>query len=427
MGKCPKCGSWNSLEEVVEDNSNKNLFLEKSSKKKPREYSHSHNVDFVKVEDVETLDILRVSTGYAELDRVLGGGVLKGAVTLVGGEPGIGKSTLLMEILGELANKGYKVAYISGEESLYQVAERAKRILTKIPENLYLAAEVDIASILNSIEDKNFEFLVFDSIQAFIHPDIEGVPGGVTQTKAIASIVSSWAKKSNKSVFLIGQVTKSGLVAGPKSVEHIVDTVIYLESTGIGQTRIVRSVKNRFGEVGEVGFLDMKENGFVDNLEGEKLLLNQRENDLPGSAFGVVLHGKRPLMVQIQSLVSDSQFALPRRVVEDLPKNKVEILAAVVNKKVPKVYTGEKDIFIKAIGGVLLKDSGLDLAIVASMISGCLDKSFINSAFIGEVGLLGEIQPCLALDLRIKEAKKMGFKKVYSYKNVRHIREILER
>ncbi len=429
LGQCPKCNAWGTFAEVSEELESSDILIKSFTKSNKHTKQSNKRLDIIDPNDAKDkiIEAKRVSTGFKELDRILGkGGALQGAVTLVGGEPGIGKSTLLLQTLVNIAKKSYKVLYVSAEESGEQILRRLKRITKVIPKDLKILAELDLSAILSSGELKNFDFIVFDSIQAFIYPDVAGVIGGITQVKTTVSLITNYAKQHNIGVFLIGQVTKTGKVSGPKTVEHIVDTVLYLEYLGVGGTRIVRSVKNRFGEVGDVGFLEMTTKGFKDNSNAESLFVEQTKTNIPGASYGVIVHGLRPLIVQIQALLTDTQFSLPRRVVEGFPKNKIEVLAAVITQKMPKVSLANKDLFIKALGGMVLKDSGIDLAVIASIVSSVLEKPLDDAVFIGEVGLLGEIKPCIALDLRIKEARKLGFKKIYSFKNLKHIKDLLE-
>ena len=421
-GKCPNCGSWGTLEEVDESILQQNL-----SKKNKKQANSEFNFQVFNIKKppghVDAKN--RVSTGFKELDRILGGGVLPGAVILLGGEPGIGKSTLLLQVLVNIARKKKKVLYISAEESEEQVFLRLKRILSRVPENLFISSEINLEAILNSPELSTFDFVVFDSIQAFIWPKVEGLAGGMSQTKAIVSLVTNFAKKQNIGVFLIGQVTKSGMVAGPKTVEHIVDTVVYLEHFGISDARIIRAVKNRFGEVGDIGFLKMDKAGFTDYKDALSLYVEDRTKLEPGAAFGVTMLGNRPLIVQVQALVNDSNLAIPRRVVEGVAKSKVEVLSAVVNRRIPRLNLFYKDLFVKVLGGLNLKDSGVDLALVAAIVSALHKTTFEDTAFIGEVDLLGNVKPTIGLEMRIKEARKHGFSNIVTYKSLRHIKDLV--
>ena len=415
LGQCPKCGLWGTFEEVLEQSDDS----PKRGRSKKREVLDI--VDSSKRGRAGKLE--RYSTGFEELDRILGGGLVQGGVLLLGGEPGIGKSTLVMQIFSNLASKGVPVLYVSAEESLSQVLARGARLKAGTSRPIKIATSDNIADVLNDSRIGSFKFIALDSIQAFLHPDVDGVSGGISQLRKVVSEVTRFAKKNNIGVVSIGQVTKAGLVSGPKLVEHIVDTVLYLENFGIEDLRIIRAVKNRFGPVGDLGFLKMTNLGFVDAKDAASSYLDTSIVDA-GAAFGVSLYGTRPLVVQFQALINDAQFAAPRKVAEGVSKNKIELLAAVINQKMPGVSLQYKDLFVKAIGGLTLKDSGIDLAIVASIVSAATGKVFNDTVFIGEVGLLGEVKPCLALEARIKEAKKFGFKKIISSKNLRHIAEL---
>lgn len=419
-GKCPQCEQWGTFEERAAPTG---LGKKKSSSKRVA----FGNLDLVKAVDAPQVEFERISTGFSEFDRILGGGVIRGAVSLIGGDPGIGKSTLLLQILSQMSDKGFKVAYISGEESVSQVSSRLRRVYKKIPDSLYISSEVDVEVIINGLSGQELDFVVIDSIHSLSDPNTEGTYGGISQLKVVTNSLTQWAKRSNIGMFLVGQVTKEGFVAGPKNVEHIVDTVIYLEKIGDENVRLVRSVKNRFGEVGEVGFLEMTAEGLKDKLDFSTMLIAEGATNLEGSALGITMQGTRPLVVNIQTLLNDTIFAVPRHVVEGISKTKVEILSAVITKKVPKVYLDKKDLFIKATGGITLKDPGVDLAIVGAIISAALDKAFESTVFIGEVGLLGEIKSTQSYDMRYKEAKKLGFKNIYSHKNLKNISELVSR
>jgi DNA repair protein RadA/Sms len=418
LGKCPQCEQWGTFEETAD--------VPKTSKKTSNnglQFS-SDTVSFVQAHKVERKVVQRISTGYTEVDRVLGAGIAPGSVALVGGDPGIGKSTLLLQILAYMAAQGRTVAYISGEESIDQVSERLERVVAEPPENLYLLSEQDLDNIMGGLSAQNFEVIVIDSIHSLQHADLVGQSGGVSQLKMVTNALTSWAKKNRTIVFLIAQVTKEGYVAGPKTVEHIVDIVMYLEKVGSENTRMIRTLKNRYGDTGEVGFLDMKREGMVDKTDFATMLVSDLGGSEPGSALGMTLQGSRPMVVQIQALVNDSPFAVPRRVVEGVSKNRVEVLAAVIAKRFPKLQLDHKDIFIKVNGGISLKDSGTDLALVAAMLSSVTGKVWVDTLFIGEVGLLGEIKPGIAFDTRYREAMKLNFKNVLAFKAIPNISQL---
>ncbi len=441
-GKCPQCGAWDSFVKVEGG-------AKGESPLRPLEFYAPEGTEEVKFS----------STGFGQVDLVLGGGISPGQVILLGGEPGVGKSTLSLEILVNLALQGHNVVYVSGEESGYQVNLRLKRILLKtglfesdekaakkranragqsgkktnkkrgessvgVFDRLKILSHTEIEPIISTLSEHDLNFVVFDSLQAFSAKD-GGVVGGVSQAKIVTSLITSYAKNHKVGTILIGQVTKAGAVAGPKTVEHAVDTVLYLEPFGIGNVRVLRSVKNRFGAVGELGFLKLETSGFSDYPEAPLELVKSKETS-PGSAYGVTVYGVRPLAVQIQSLVVDSVFSAPRLISEGIPKPKLEVLAAVVSRNLPKVGLLYKDIFVKGFGFLGKGDSGIDLALVASLISARLAKPLPPVAFVGEVGLLGEIRPTYAWELREAEAKKLGFKKVFTHKSLRHIRDILK-
>ncbi|WKZ29762.1 MAG: DNA repair protein RadA [Candidatus Dojkabacteria bacterium] len=415
-GKCPNCGEWGTLDES-------NMPVKKKAGKVLQPV---YGADLVKAATIPESKLEKLSTGFTEIDRILGGGIARGAVTLVGGDPGIGKSTLLLQVLAYIASEGHTVAYISGEESLAQLSSRLKRLLSKIPDTLLMGTDTDLESVVGSLSRQKLDFVVIDSIHSLTDANTEGTYGGISQLKMVTSSLTQWAKKNDTGMFLVGQVTKEGYVAGPKNVEHIVDTVMYIERLGDENIRLVRTVKNRFGEVGEVGFLKMAGKGLEDKTDFSRMLVEESAVSLPGGALGITLQGSRPIMVHLQVLTNDTMFAVPRRVVDGISKNKVEVLAAVIAKKLPKLYLDKKDIFIKANGGISLKDPGIDLAIIGAILSSVLNVSFETTVFIGEVGLQGEIKACAGFDARLKEAKKLGFTNIVTYKTVSHISEILE-
>ncbi len=413
-GKCPQCFEWNTFEE-----------REGTVSKKKGIATMANISILVRANEIKEVKQYRMATGFGELDRVLGGGISKGAVTLIGGDPGIGKSTLLIQILSHVASQGLTVVYVSGEESVSQVNSRLRRVSTDLPQNLFIAAENDVEQIINALSLQEIDFVVIDSIHALNDQEIEGTAGGMSQLKNVTQRLTHWAKKKNVGMFLVGQVTKEGIVAGPKNVEHIVDTVVYLEKIGSENARVVRTVKNRFGEVGEVGFLEMTTRGFIDKKDYSKMLVADETLELPGGALGMTMQGTRPLVVHIQTLINDSIFAIPRRVVEGFSKNKIEVLAAVITKRVPKVYVDKKDIFLKVNGGITVKDSGVDLAVVAAILSAITNIPFKEHIFIGEVGLLGEVKSTPSFEMRVKEAKKLGFKNIITYKTIKNIKELV--
>lgn len=415
LGKCPQCEEWGTFEEAPD--------APKKSRNKLG-INSQFAATFIQAGKVERKPLQRFRTGFSEVDRVLGGGIAEGTVALVGGDPGIGKSTLLLQVLVNFAKAGKTVAYISGEESIDQVSERLERVVDEVPDGLFLLSDQDLVNIMDGLGAQEFDAIVIDSIHSLQHNDLEGQSGGMSQLKAVTSALTTWAKKTRTVVFLIAQVTKEGYVAGPKTVEHIVDVVVYLEKVGSENTRMVRTMKNRYGDTGEVGFLDMGITGMGDKTDFATMLVSSLSSDEPGSALGITLQGSRPMIVQIQALVNDSPFAVPRRVVEGVSKNRVEVLAAVISKKLPKLHLDHKDIFIKVNGGITLKDSGTDLALVAAMISSVTGLPWKETLFIGEVGLLGEVKPGIAFDQRYKEAKKLNFKDILAYKVIPNISKL---
>jgi len=416
LGKCPQCDVWGSLEEAPD--------LPKKKKKLGISVAAP---GFITADRVEKKPLKRFSSGFVEVDRVFGGGIAQGTAALVGGDPGIGKSTLLLQILVNLAKEGKNVAYISGEESVEQIVSRLDRVNTEKLPNLHLLAEQDLDTIIMGLSSQTFDVVVIDSVHSLQNSDVDGLSGGISQLKAVTQEITHWAKKNKTVVFLVAQVTKKGGVAGPRTVEHIVDVVAYLEKIGSEKTRLVRAIKNRYGDTGEIGFLDMEGDGMHDKTDFATVFLNEFSTDEPGSALGITLQGSRPLVVQIQALINDSPFAIPRRVVEGIAKSRVEVLAAVIDKNLPKLRVGQKDIFIKVNGGINLKDSATDLALVAAIISSASGKVWKDTLFIGEVGLLGEVKPGSAFEHRYKEAKKLSFRSILAYKAIPNIKRIFHK
>lgn len=414
-GKCSKCNTWGSYDQIADVNL-------KAGKKKL--FSFSDN-SFVTASNLPDNKLEIIKTGFSELDRVLGGGIISGAVILLGGDPGVGKSTLMLQALINLAKNGQKVAYISGEESLSQLANRMKRISKSIPEEVLFLAETSLEQITALLQTHDFKFVIIDSAQSITSEAMEGYSGSISQMRTVVTELTRWAKKSNCGMCIISQVTKEGNVAGPKTVEHIVDTVLYIEKVGIESVRLVRAVKNRFGDTGEVGFIEMTSGGMHDKSDYGAMFIENENIDYPGNAFGVTIQGTRPVLVQIQALVSDSPFANPRRVVEGVPKNKLEVLVAVMAKRFKKYALSQKDIFIKVQGDVTIKDGGVDLAIVQAILSSVLNNKSNHAVFIGEVGLFGEIKKCNLLDERIKIAKKLGFNDVVTFKSLKEISQLI--
>lgn len=392
-GRCPSCEAWNSMVETS--------FVEsQSSKLKAQNY----NSKVLKLSDIRTSDGKRMKTGEAELDGVLGGGLVAGMVVLVAGEPGIGKSTLLTQV----ALNTEKVLYVCGEESASQVALRVRRMGKK--GELALLESTNVDEIVAKIEESKPELAIIDSIQTLTTEDLTGVAGSVGQVREATQRLASSVKRLGIPIFIVGHVTKEGTIAGPRVLEHIVDTVLWFEGERSQALRLIRAVKNRFGPTDEVGVFEMTEKGLVGIDNPSKLLLAERVKNVPGSVIGVVLEGTRPLLVEIQALTTPSQMAIPRRVATGIDFARLQMLVAVLSRRAG-LNLGDMDIFVNVTGGIRLADRGVDLAICLAISSSFLNKTVApDIAAVGEVGLLGEVRKVGGLDKRIKEAKKLGYR-----------------
>jgi len=400
IGRCPDCGSWNSfLEERVFDQKEKGASRALQTDALPQAISAL---------DMSEED--RVRTNIGEFDRVLGGGMVPGSTVLIGGDPGIGKSTLLLQAMGALADGGHKVLYVSGEESLRQIRLRGER-LGALSENLLVLAETSLEKVLDALKKAKPGVLVIDSVQTLASAAFESSPGSLSQVKEVAASIITYAKKTDVPVFLVGHVTKDGNIAGPKALEHMVDTVLYFEGERGHQFRILRAVKNRFGSAMEIGIFEMKESGLVEVLNPSEIFLAERPVDASGSAVTSSLEGTRTVLVEVQSLVCQTIFGIPRRTVVGVDYNRVMLLAAVLEKKAG-ITLANHDIFIKVAGGIRLDEPAVDLGVVASLASNFLDKAVDHKTVIfGEVGLAGEVRAVNQAEPRVKEAAKLGFKR----------------
>ncbi|MFH1061533.1 MAG: DNA repair protein RadA [Candidatus Omnitrophota bacterium] len=401
IGRCPECGSWNSLVE------------EFSREKKPRTKGFSLDT-FSKPEklsDVKLENNLRIKTDISELDHVLGGGVVTGSVVLIGGAPGIGKSTLLLQVCGALNKKGKKILYISAEESAQQTKLRAER-LGNIDGDLYIVCETNLDVIFEHIKKIAPDIIIADSVQVLYLDDISSAAGSVSQVRECASRLTILAKNSGIAVFLVGHVTKEGSLAGPRVLEHLVDSVLYFEGESHTNFRILRAVKNRFGPTNEIGIFEMTSFGLKQVLNPSSMFLTERSQEVSGSAVVATMEGTRPLLVEIQALVSPTSFGLPRRRTTGMDFNRAALLIAVLEKR-GHYALATQDIFLNVAGGVKIVEPAADLAAIVAVASGFREKPVAASDVIfGEVGLGGEIRAVSNPELRIKEAKKLGFKRV---------------
>jgi len=395
-GQCPSCNEWGTLSEYKV--SNKKQFQKNGIKR-----------DSQKLEDVLIKgESKRLSVGIPEMDRVLGGGLLSGTLILLGGNPGIGKSTLALQILPSFDQA---VLYISAEESESQVGLRAQRLGVN-SKNLHLSSENNIDSILNQISIVHPRLVVIDSIQTVFNDELDSLPGSVSQIRECGQRLLQLAKQENISVIIIGHVTKEGIIAGPKMLEHMVDTVLYLEGDDRYDHRILRSAKNRFGTTNEVGIFQMEEKGLIEVKNPSELFLSERQNDITGSVIFSSLEGSRPILVEIQALVSNANFGTPQRNVNGFDYKRLAMLLAVLEKRLG-VLMGTKDVFINLVGGLKVNDPAADLSVISAVASSAKNKLISDSiVLIGEVGLGGEVRSVSGLNVRIKEAESLGFKHV---------------
>ena len=360
------------------------------------------------IEDIPAEEGQRTVTGIAEIDRVLGGGIVGGSAILIGGEPGIGKSTLMLQMMNNLAQKGLKVLYVSGEESASQIKLRSKRV-GAAAKDLLVLVEVSLEKILEQIKAVSPAIVVIDSVQTVYSGELMSAPGSVGQVRESSSRLILFSKKNNIPVFLVGHVTKDGSIAGPKVLEHMVDTVLYFEGDSGHAYRIVRSIKNRFGPTNEIGVFEMMDKGLKEVLNPSAFFLAERPQNVAGSVVVPSLEGTRPILVEIQALVSATNLGMPRRTAIGVDHNRVSLLVAVLDK-ICGMHLGASDIFINVAGGVRVEEPAVDLGVVAAMASSFLDKPIdARTVVLGEVGLAGEVRAISQLDVRIKEAARLGF------------------
>ena len=363
----------------------------------------------VTLSSVSTTDEERTKTGIKELDRVLGGGIVQGSLVLVGGDPGIGKSTLLLQVCQKLADKQKKVLYISGEESLKQIKLRANR-MGEFADSLFLLCETNLAAIQSVIEKETPDVVVIDSIQTMYNEEVSSAPGSVSQVKEVTARLMRMAKQTGIAIFIVGHVTKEGTVAGPRTLEHMVDTVLYFEGERNAGFRVLRAVKNRFGSTNEIGVFEMKGNGLAEVKNPSQLMLDGRPDDTSGSVVVCTMEGTRPILLEIQALVCKSSFNLPRRTSVGLDYNRVNLLLAVLEKRGGIVMAG-CDAYVNIAGGMRLDDPSADLGIVFALVSSFKNRAIPSDmVMFGEMGLSGEVRGVSGAEQRVREAAKMGFK-----------------
>lgn len=398
MGKCPACNSWNTFFEEKISTKVESGKKEKIIQEVPKPLN-----SFV------GQDAQRTSTGYAELDRVLGGGLVKGSLVLVGGEPGIGKSTLILQLCDKVKGEG-KVLYVSGEESAEQIKLRADRLNIKNDDILFLG-ETDIDIIDQNIEELNPKLVIIDSMQTMYSEEISSAPGSVSQVREITSRIMKICKSRKITTIIIGHVTKDGNIAGPRVLEHMVDTVLYIEGERYFSYRMIRGVKNRFGSTNEVGMFEMQEKGMVEITNPSSILISEREDNPSGSVVVATVEGTRPLLVELQALVTQSVFGLPRRTANGIDYNRLTLLVAVMEKKAGFML-GNQDVYLNVVGGLKVNEPALDLGIILATASSFKNVSIPKGVIaLGEVGLTGEVRTINMMEKRLKEAERLGFKK----------------
>jgi DNA repair protein RadA/Sms len=400
LGKCPSCGMWNTFAEEMES--------------KEGGLKSQRGISKGKIEKIQNITSSskreRYSTGSREMDRVLGGGIIKSSLVLVGGDPGIGKSTLLLQVAGYISKQGLKVLYISGEESGEQIKIRADR-LGITDGDLYVLSETNIDVIKEFVENEEPDLLILDSIQTIYSPEVVSAPGSVSQVRDVTSIVMRMTKVRNMASFIVGHVTKSGAIAGPRVLEHMVDTVLYFEGERHFSYRILRAVKNRFGSTNEIGIFEMREKGLIEVENPSEVFLKGRPKDAYGTVVTAAMEGTRPVLIEIQALVTYSPGGFANRVTNGIDKNRAAMLIAVLEKKVGLAIQSS-DTFINVTGGLQLKEPAADLAILCALTSSFKEIPVdYKTILIGEVGLTGEVRGVNSIEKRLIEAHKMGFEK----------------
>lgn len=398
LGQCPGCREWNTfVEEKVTPMPSVSVSVGKSSQE----------LEIVSLSEIKTDEQARVETGMKELDRVLGGGIVPGSLILVGGDPGIGKSTLLLQVCQKLSNEK-NVLYISGEESLAQIKLRANR-MGEFKEKLKLLCETNLNLIRNVIEKQRPEMVIIDSIQTMYSEDVSSTPGSVSQVREATNVLMQLAKGLGITIFIVGHVTKEGTVAGPRVLEHMVDTVLYFEGDRHASYRILRGVKNRFGSTNEIGVFEMRQNGLVEVENPSEYMLSGKPEHASGSVVACSMEGTRPLLIEIQALVCQSNFGMPRRTATGTDYNRVNLLMAVLEKRLG-LHLGNCDAYINIAGGIRMNEPAIDLAIVLAIISSYKNRPVDAKTIVfGEVGLSGEVRAVSMPEQRVAEAKKLGF------------------
>ncbi|PLT31300.1 DNA repair protein RadA [Peribacillus deserti] len=408
MGKCPGCGEWNKMVEEVE--------IVKPGRRGA--FANTEAVHFsgerqkaAPITSIATIQEPRIATDLVELNRVLGGGIVQGSLVLIGGDPGIGKSTLLLQVSSQLANKQKKVLYISGEESVKQTKLRSER-LGVTSDNLFVYSETDMDYIGQAIKEVAPDLVIIDSIQTVFQSEVTSAPGSVSQVRECTAELMRIAKTNGIAIFIVGHVTKEGSIAGPRLLEHMVDTVLYFEGERHHTYRIVRAVKNRFGSTNEMGIFEMKENGLEEVENPSEIFLEERSQGASGSTVVASMEGTRPVLVEIQALISPTSFGTPRRMATGTDHNRISLLMAVLEKRVGMLLQNQ-DAYLKIAGGIKLDEPAIDLAIAVSIASSFRDKPTRQTdCLIGEVGLTGEVRRVSRIEQRVQEAAKLGFERI---------------
>ncbi|MGI5949088.1 DNA repair protein RadA [Peptoniphilus sp.] len=412
LGKCPNCNSWNTLEEVEESGS-----TSKNRKKS--------NKEALRLKEVEISRDDRVLTGIEEFDRVMGGGIVRDSVSILTAKPGAGKSTLLMQVSQSLAEKGFKVLYSSGEESETQIKMRAKRILKELSENIWVYSTTSLNSVLDQVEKIDPDFIIIDSIQTFTLDEFPQRPGTPTQTMECAYKMTEVAKNINRPrmVFMIGQMTKEDQLAGVRSLEHLVDTVVLIDGDSSEDLRSLLTTKNRYGSTGEIGFFSMTEEGMVsiDNPSEYFMTKRERDSSVAGSSLSVIREGTRPIILETEALTSKSFLPYPSRISECIRREHLNTLVSILEERAGVKFM-DKNIVVKTTGGIKLKEQASNLSVMVSIVSSVLNKPVpYNSVFISDVGLTGELKNVPSLEMRLKEAERMGYTKAFisKYSNIK--------
>ena len=414
LGRCPSCGEWDSM---VEE------FVENSTEKKSKRLFSESNSKPIKINEISDKAEERWTFGITEFARVLGGGIVPGSIVLLGGDPGIGKSTLMLQVAIELAQTN-SVLYASGEESARQIKMRAQR-LSKLPDNkivadnLFLLTETNLDVIFSHVEQIGPKLLIVDSIQTVFIDGLTSSSGSVSQVRECASRLRELAKSTGITVFLIGHVTKEGTIAGPRVLEHIVDTVLHLEGDRFQSYRLLRSMKNRFGPTSEVGVFEMQEKGMEQVLNPSEAFLAERMAQAPGSSIAVTMEGTRPILVELQGLTSPTSFGNPRRTTNGMDYNRLLLIIAVLSRRIG-LRLSDQDVFLNVVGGLRIEEPAADLAAAVALVSSLRDQTVKSDfALIGEIGLSGELRWVSHMEIRLREAQKLGFKSVVIPKRLR--------